>query len=139
MIMTGSRMQIDDALRNAYRTTFQEYARRLDALQSLMSSGTPDAARMDAALLEVEQARIAYNAARDQLAKELVRPPSPVPGNPATGNPATGNQAAGNKEQRIRQTARLLWEVAGRPDGSAEHDWSRAEQLVRRAAASSCR
>lgn len=122
-------MQIDDALRNAYRTTFQEYARRLDALQILMNSGTPDAARMDAALLEVEQARIAYNAARDRLAKELVRAPLP----PATGSPATGN-----KEHRIRQTARLLWEVAGRPDGSAEHDWSRAEQLVRRAAASSC-
>jgi hypothetical protein len=134
MIMTGSRMQIDDALTNAYRTTFQEYARRLDALQNLMNSGTPDAARMDAALLEVEQARIAYNASRDQLAKELVRPPLPA----STGTSATGNPATGNKEHRIRQTARLLWEVAGRPDGSAEHDWRRAEQLVRRAATSSC-
>jgi Protein of unknown function (DUF2934) len=128
MIMTA-RMQIDDALRNAYRTTFQEYARTLDALQVLMNTGTVDAARMDSALLEVEQARIAHNTARDQLAKELVRPALPTPAE---------DPAAGSKEHHIRQTAQLLWEMAGRPDGTAEHDWSRAEQLVHRAAASSC-
>jgi hypothetical protein len=33
-------------------------------------------------------------------------------------------------ENHIRETARLLWEMAGRPEGSAERDWSRAEQLV---------
>jgi hypothetical protein len=130
----GSGVQLNEALRNAYRTTFQEYARKLEALQKLMNdgltnSGTADAARLDAAVLEVEQARIAHNAARDRLAKELVRPALP----PATGNPATGS-----KEHRIRQTARLLWEMAGRPDGTAEHDWRRAEQLVRQAATSSC-
>jgi hypothetical protein len=130
MIMTGSsmqigpRIQISDALRNAYRATFQDYARKLEALQSLLNSGDSDAARMDAALLEVEQARVAHNAARDLLAKELVRPPLPP--------------AAGSKEQSIRQTARLLWELAGRPDGTAERDWQRAEQLVHRTAASSC-
>jgi hypothetical protein len=124
MIMTASRMQIDVALRNAYRATFQEYSRKLDTLQSLMSASPTDSGRIDAALLEVEQARIAHSAARDRLAKELVRPPLPA--------------ATGNKEHRIRQTARLLWEMAGRPDGTAEHDWRRAEQLVRRAAASSC-
>lgn len=135
MIMTGTRMQIDAALRNAYRATFQEYARKLETLQALMdgglmSSGTADtagslgAANVDAALIEVEQARIAHNAARDRLAKELVRPPLP--------------SATGNKEHHIRETARLLWEMAGRPDGTAERDWRRAEQLVQRAAASSC-
>jgi hypothetical protein len=120
----GSRIQIDDALRNAYRTTFQDYAHKLEALQSLVNSGASDAARMDTALLEVEQARIAYNAARDRLAKELVRPPLPA--------------AAGSEEHHIRQTARLLWELAGRPGGTAEHDWERAEQLVHQTATSSC-
>jgi hypothetical protein len=130
--MQGSRMQIDGALRNAYRTTFQEYAHKLDALQNLISSGTADAARMDAALFEVEQARMAHSAARDRLAKELVRPPLPA----AAGGPATGNPATGSNEHHIRQTARLLWEMAGRPDGTAEHDWRQAEQLVRQAASS---
>jgi hypothetical protein len=133
MIMTGSRMQIDNALRNAYRATFEDYAHKLEALQSLMNSGTADA-RMDAAVLEVEQARIAHNAARDRLAKELVRPSLRA----AAGSPATGNPATGNSEHHIRQTARLLWELAGRPDGTAEHDWRRAEQLVRSASTSPC-
>jgi hypothetical protein len=116
-------MQIDGALRNAYRTTFEEYARKLGVLQNLINTDTADTARMDAALVEVEQARIAYNSARDQLAKELVRPPLTA--------------AAGSKEHHIRQTAQLLWEMAGRPDGTAEHDWRQAEQLVR-SATSSC-
>jgi hypothetical protein len=110
-------------LRNAYRTTFQEYSNKLDALQRLMSSGTPDSIMMEAALLEVEKARLAHSSARDQLARELVRPPMPP--------------AAKTGEHQVRETARLLWEVAGRPEGSAERDWRRAEQLVH-AAASGC-
>jgi len=123
-MQTGSRIQVDDALRNAYRTTFQEYARKLETLQSLMNSANSDAARMNVALVEVEQARVAHNDARDRLAKELVRPPLPA--------------APGSKEHHIRQTARLLWELAGRPDGTAEHDWRQAEQLVRTATSSCC-
>jgi hypothetical protein len=123
MIMKVASTQGSDVLRNAYRTTFQEYSRKLDALQRLMSSGTPDGSRMEVALFEVEKARLAHSDARDQLARELVRPPLP---------PAS---KAG--EHRVRATARLLWEMAGRPDGSAERDWRRAEQLVR-AASSGC-
>jgi hypothetical protein len=37
-------------------------------------------------------------------------------------------------EHDIRKTAQLLWELAGRPDGTAERDWQRAEQLVHAAA-----
>jgi len=88
-----------------------------------MSSGTPDSFTMEAALLEVEKARLAHSGARDQLARELVRPPMPP--------------AAQDGEHHVRETARLLWEMAGRPEGSAERDWRRAEQLVH-AAASGC-
>jgi hypothetical protein len=118
MIMT----QIDGVLRNAYRSTFQEYSRKLDTLQRLMNSGSPEPDRVEAALLDVEQARIAHNSARDGLARELVRPASPP--------------IAATAERHIRETARLLWEVAGRPDGTAECDWRRAEQLVHAAASS---
>jgi hypothetical protein len=118
MIMKVASTQDHAVLRNAYRTTFQEYSRKLDALQRLMSSGAP----MEAAVLEVEQARLAHSSARDQLARELVRPPSSPVSNPG--------------EHHIRETARLLWELAGRPEGSAERDWCRAEQLVHAAASS---
>jgi hypothetical protein len=122
MIMTVSGMQIDDVLRNAYRSTFQEYSRKLDALQGLMNSGNPEHGRVEAALLEVEGARIAHNSARDRLARELVGPALPP--------------KAAVAERHIRETARLLWEVAGRPDGTAECDWHRAEQLVHAAESS---
>jgi hypothetical protein len=119
--MTVSRTQIDGVLRNAYRTTFQKYSRKLDALQSLMDSGTPDRSRIEAALLEVEKARAAHSSARDQLAAGLAPPSSPAP--------------AGIDEHQVRETAQLLWELAGRPAGTAEYDWRRAEQLVHAAAA----
>ena len=120
MVMT----QIDGVLRNAYRSTFQQYSRKLDVLQSLMNSGNPEPGRVEAALLEVEEARKAHNSARDQLARELVRPALPP--------------KAAVAERHIRETAQLLWEVAGRPDGTAECDWHRAEQLVHAAASSGC-
>ena len=122
MIMTVSGMQIDGVLRNAYRSTFQQYSRKLDALQGLMNSGRPEPGRVEVALLEVEEARIAHNSARDRLAKELVGPSLPP--------------KAAVAEGHIRETARLLWEVAGRPDGTAECDWRRAERLVHAAALS---
>jgi hypothetical protein len=115
-------MTVDVILRNAYRATFQEYSSRLDALQCLMSSAAPDQSRIDAALLDVEKARVAHNGARDRLARELVRPSLPP--------------ADIDDEHHIRKTAQLLWEVAGRPDGTAECDWRRAEQLIHAAAAS---
>jgi hypothetical protein len=126
MIMTVSGMQIDESLRTAYRATFQEYSSKLHALQCVMSSGAPDKGRIEAALLEVEKARVAHNSARDRLAGELVRPSLPPDSPPA----------AGVDERHIRKTAQLLWELAGRPDGTAECDWRRAEQLVHAAAAS---
>lgn len=118
--MTVTGMQNRDALKNAYRATFEEYARKLETLQGLTGDGDRNNTQIEAVLLEVEEARVAYNCARDRLAKELVRSPLPAD--------------AGVNERHIRKTARLLWELAGRPDGTAEHDWHRAEQLVRTAA-----
>src|SRR5580693_6469556 len=122
MVMKVASTQDSPVLRNAYRTTFQEYSNKLDALQRLMSSGASDSSTIEAALFEVEKARLAHSDARDQLARELLRPPLPP--------------AAKDGEQHVRETARLLWEMAGRPEGSAERDWRRAEQLVHAAASS---
>jgi hypothetical protein len=120
--MKVSGMQIDNALRNAYRATFQEYSRKLDALQCLMSSASSNGSQIEVALLEVEVARVAHNSARDRLARDLVRPSLPP--------------VARDDEHRIRETAQLLWELAGRPHGTAECDWRRAERLVQAAAVS---
>jgi hypothetical protein len=95
----------------------------LDRYQACVDSG--DRARSEAALLEVEKARMAHNGARDRLAQQLTGEIS-----------AIDMKAIGASEQRrVRQTAHILWEIAGKPSGTAESDWRRAETLVRTAGA----
>jgi hypothetical protein len=64
-------MSTDNSARRSYRTTFGEYASKLDALQRLMDSGGPDNGRLEVAMQAVENARQAHNSARDLLACEL--------------------------------------------------------------------
>jgi hypothetical protein len=136
-----------DVLATAYRTTFQEYSNKLEALQRLMDASLPgrgpvdarllDANLLDATLLEVEKARVAHNCARNELARELLRSPALL----AVQQNSTRNVSAidsGIDEGHIRETAQLLWEMAGRPEGTADGDWSRAERLVLAAAAGAC-
>lgn len=84
---------------------------------------------MDIALLELEQARVVHNRCRDALVQHLLPPsaheffPAVVPDSP---------QAYSN---HVKEIAELLWEGAGRPNGTADDDWRRAEQIVRSAAA----
>jgi hypothetical protein len=126
-----------EALATAYRTTFQEYSSRLQALQGLMDSGPVDARSLDAALLEVEKARVAHSCARNRLARELLSSPAllAVQQNSARNIPAIDSAV---NEGHVRKTAQLLWEMAGRPEGTADGDWSRAERLVQAAAAGAC-
>jgi multidrug resistance efflux pump len=117
--MTASGTRENRNLRQTYRATFQEYAAKLNTLQGLIDRGATGTDEFQAALEAVETARAAHSHARDCLAKELMRRTTSV---------ATG------PEQQIRKTARLIWEFAGRPEGTAERDWQRAEKLVRAAA-----
>jgi len=108
-----------------YRATWQDFAKKLDRLQILVESGRREAAAT--AFLEVEEARLRHNAARDKLARALDRTIGIADQTAAT----SGAVAA---EHRIRDTARRIWEFAGRPENSAESDWRRAENLFRSAA-----
>ena len=109
-----------EELRTAYRSTWQDWARRTDALQQLIERPNPATARLEEMLLAVEQARAAHNDARDRLARVLGHRPEPV--------------SAQAVDERVRTTARLLWEFAGRPHGTAESDWQRAQAMVGAAA-----
>lgn len=64
-------MKTDGSVTRAYRSTFGDYARKLEALQRLLEADGPDNGRLEAAMREVETARQAHNAARDLLALEL--------------------------------------------------------------------
>ena len=90
---------------------------------------SPDARAIYAALLELEKAHGVYDRCRDALAVELL--PASTRGMFRRMEP---NSAEGH-EDHVRAVARLLWESVGRPEGTADDDWNRAEQIVRRAAA----
>jgi hypothetical protein len=128
--MQNSGIKAADPLRRAYRTTFDEYACKLDALQRLIDSDGTDKARIDVALQEADAARRAHNSARDLLAAELAAQASLK-----ISKRKSAVQSA-PADDRVRETAQLLWEFAGCPQGTAERDWQRAEQLVHAATAS---
>ena len=56
-------------LQNEYRATWDVFSRRLTELQACVEAGGQGA---EAALIEVDKARVAHNAARDRLAEQLL-------------------------------------------------------------------
>jgi hypothetical protein len=106
---------------NEYRATWEAFSHKLDELQACADAGNQE--RIEAALLDVERARVAHNAARDRLAAHL-----------CSGIAAIDASRVRPQEEVIREKARLIWELSGRPQGSAEADWLSAERVVRSAA-----
>jgi hypothetical protein len=104
-----------------YRKTSKEFARKLKEVQELADSGKTGE-EADRSLAELKHARLAHNTARDRLAQHLSA--LKLEQNPQ-----------GAREQRVRRTARLIWEFSGKPQNSAESDWNRAEQLASSASA----
>jgi hypothetical protein len=86
----------------------------------------PNRNAIEAALMDVEKARVVYDGCRDALAQQLL-PPTRTAGLQVAEPP----QAL---TERVKNIAELLWESAGRPDGTADEDWRVAEEIVRRAA-----
>jgi Protein of unknown function (DUF2934) len=111
-------MGVDRKLWNEYRATWETFSRDLDKLQECVEGGNRELA--EKALLEVEKAKSAHNAARDKLAAHL-----------SDRIAAQDAADARSEEQLIREKAQMLWELSGRPQGTAEADWLQAERLVR--------
>jgi len=87
-----------------------------------MAASNPDWQAIDAALLELEKARVNYNHRRDMLAQQLLsfsQFPESIQAQP----------------NRVREIAELRWELAGKPEGTDDENWYRAEDIVRRATA----
>ena len=112
----------------AYREAFREFARAARFVQDLTATENLDRHTADAAMLVLEKAHSVYVQRRNTLAyfllpstaRELVQVPAPD---------------AEPSKSHVRIVAELLWEVSGRPLGSATDDWHRAEEIIRCAAA----
>jgi hypothetical protein len=115
-----------------YRSAFEDFSRKAQRVQNLTERPTGDRKAFETALLELEKAHLAYNEARDAFVRSLL---------PASVARLGGRQDDGRQDHRndVPAIAELLWEGAGRPTGTAEEDWRRAEAIVQSAvAASSC-
>jgi hypothetical protein len=107
-----------------YRNTFEEFSRRAERMQHLAAQRNIDRKAFETALLELEKAHVAYNQARDAFLGSFL---------------PESMQIASLDEQDhagdVPAIAELIWESAGRPDGTAEEDWRRAEAIVKCAVA----
>ena len=93
-------------------------------MQALTTDPHPDQRAIDAALVEVEKTRMVYDRCRDALAQQLLQ---------SSSQRVSRDSSAEAHAEHVRDIAGLLWESAGRPDGTADEDWRRAEEIVKRA------
>jgi Protein of unknown function (DUF2934) len=110
----------------AYQRSFHQFSESVRHLQALATDPHPNRTAIEAALVEVEKARVDYDGCRDALAQQLL-PASESGRFPSKDPPQVITE-------RVKSIAELLWESAGRPEGTADEDWRLAEEIVKRAA-----
>lgn len=108
-----------------YRAAFDRLSIQVRQLQKLTAKDKPDSTDIEAALIAVEVARQNYNASRDVLAREMLQ-------RSTRRIPRDRHEFPGSDLARVKAIAKLLWDLTGRPEGKAEENWYRAEDIVRR-------
>ncbi len=121
MVMTAPSLEV------AYRAAFEHFSRQAKRVQFLTERQADDHKAFETALVELEKAHLAYKEARDAFVRSLLPHSSHAP-----------LESYGNHTADIALIAELLWEGAGRPAGTAEDDWYRAEAIMERALAATC-
>jgi phosphosulfolactate phosphohydrolase-like enzyme len=107
-----------------YRYAFEDFSRKAQLVQALTAQQNTDERAFETALLDLEKAHLAYNQARDTFLRSLLPASAQIP--------AAEDQ---DRASDVPTLAELIWESAGRPDGTAEEDWRRAEAIVKSAIA----
>ena len=108
----------------AYREAFAEFSKKAQHVQTLRLLSNVDPKTMEAALLELERAHVQYNLRRDEWVQHLL-----------PGGAVKQAEVERAHQDCVRSIAAMLWENAGRPEGTASEDWRRAEEIVRQATA----
>jgi len=124
-------------LRAEYDAAFDRLRAAHSELQSIRQQLSPDKMAEEAARQRVDQAMDVYRACRTNLADFLIsRQPADFQ-HRGIWTIGTNRRTAGSKDSdpgcgdEVRVLAHRLWEDAGRPMGSAEAHWYRAEELLR--------
>jgi hypothetical protein len=117
-------MVMEASVEVEYRSAFEDFSRTAQLVQFLTENPSGDREAFEGALLELEKAHLAYNQARDAFVRSLL---------PATTSASPDHRQ--DYDRDVQTIAELLWEGAGRPTGTAEEDWHRAEAIVKCAVA----
>lgn len=111
-------------VKEEYRDTFEDFSRKAQRVQTLTALHGTDGKALEIALIELERAHLAYNQARDTFLRSMLPDSAQIPA--AEDHDRTADVPA---------IAELIWEGAGRPQGTAREDWRRAEAIVKCAVA----
>jgi hypothetical protein len=109
-----------------YRAAFRDWTAAVGRRSSL----PPQVARIDAldeARNQEDAAESSYREARERLIDYVE---VAVPGAAAPGELTGEQKTAVDRRLEIEQLAYSLWEQSGRPEGTADSDWYRAEALL---------
>jgi len=112
-----------------YRMAFENFSNKARQVQELNDLARVEPCLIETALVELEKAHIGYIAARNAWVEYL------LPFSKAKVVSMPGIEPHHEHEDCVRAIAELLWESAGRPEGTAADDWRKAEEIVKRAAA----
>src|ERR1700742_191454 len=115
---TQTQLSSEQLLLQAYREAFRMFQRETGRLAEIKAQASYDPAAAEKALQRVERARLSYNDTRDTLAAAMM--------SAELSHMLWKIPASARREQyRVKDIAELLWELAGKPAGSAEDDWYR--------------
>jgi len=112
-------------LRTEYDTAFDRLRRAHSELWSIRRQAVPDTAAEEAARARLNQEMRAYHCRRDDLASFLL----PRQSSGSRSATESGGEELSRQEQ-IRALAHRLWEQAGRPAGTPDEYWYRAEEIL---------
>jgi len=113
-------------LRTEYDTAFDRLRRAHSELWSIRRQALPDRAAEAAARERFNQEMRTYHSRRDDLASYLLPKQS---SNPRFATELEAGELS--RQDQIRALAHRLWEQDGRPVGTPDEYWYRAEEMLR--------
>jgi exonuclease VII small subunit len=116
MSAAGVQVHSRAELWRAYREAFQEFARRVEELESQKTTGHMDRISVDRALLELERALVHYRQCRDALASALLS------GRSSRFGEVQSLTRPPDDNQRVEEIAQSLWEFQARREGLADDE-----------------
>lgn len=123
-------------LRAEYDTAFRNWSAQVRVLQSVSAGDPPDSGAVAEARRWADEAAAIYREKRNVFLRHLIASRSREAVSPGMRASEMASVPQGietdlrDRTPQVRRLARQIWEEAGRPEGTAEHDWFKAEEIL---------